>query len=164
MSPALSRGTLRRLSELFDRYVPLNAFTEDVRRALLSASKERKPSQAKPTKQRKKSDRTERRAEVRRLVMERAKGHCECCGISDALELDHFFGRARSESVPTCWALCPGCHRAKTLNRPDAAFWYQAFSYHCEPHGYQDAANMARNRLAFVEARSQLGERLKEGA
>jgi 5-methylcytosine-specific restriction endonuclease McrA len=99
-------------------------------------------------------------AGIRALCMLRAAGRCEHCGYVapdwEPLELDHFFGRARVESVETCWMLCRGCHRRKTNNDPVPSVWLELFAFHAEKHGYSDAARRARDRLAFVETRRLL--------
>jgi 5-methylcytosine-specific restriction endonuclease McrA len=108
----------------------------------------RKPKAAKQKSKR------EARAEVRAAVIERARGKCEACGAwSGQLQLDHFFGRARSESPETCWALDGNCHKLKTNNRPSAQRWLTIFADHCLLLGYAEAEARARKRLAFVEAR-----------
>lgn len=89
-----------------------------------------------------------RRALVRAACMSRAGDRCECCGVPGTalapLEMDHFLGRARSESVGTCWMLCRQCHRDKTENRPSANHWRVVFSLHQNNNGYDAAARSAR--------------------
>lgn len=95
-------------------------------------------------------------------VFTRAGAHCECgCGLqfgggAATAELDHFEGRARSESVESCWLLRRTCHRYKSESVPSAAAWLQTFIWHCKKHGYRAQAKKAEARLAFVEARSAL--------
>jgi hypothetical protein len=107
-------------------------------------------------------------AVVRALVMERAGNRCECgCGIhfsgenwrsfANEAEMDHFAGRGRRESLESCWALTRHCHHNKTRNWPSTEHWLTAFLIHCERHGYAAEATKARNRFAFVQARSELG-------
>lgn len=99
----------------------------------------------------KRATKREARQDVRGEVMKRASGCCEHCGASETdfspLELDHFFGRARAESVETCWALCRACHRRKTDNTPSAASWLQAFVTHAGLRGFADARSMAIRRF-----------------
>lgn len=78
------------------------------------------------------------RSAVRLAVEVRAKGSCEACELASLhpLEMDHFYGRARSESVETCWMLCRGCHREKTENLPSRRHWDVEFRIHCRWHGY----------------------------
>ena len=78
-----------------------------------------------------------------RLACElRAGGRCECCGTpfvpaSDhEAEMDHFYSRAFSESVETCWMLTRACHRSKTQNWPDRAVWDEHFKMHCRINHY----------------------------
>jgi 5-methylcytosine-specific restriction endonuclease McrA len=96
-----------------------------------------------------------KRQGVRALVMARAEGRCEHCDAAETnfspLELDHFFGKARSESAETCWALCRQCHRNKTDNTPSAASWLMAFITHAGFSGFTDARNMAVRRLNAME-------------
>lgn len=112
-----------------------------------------------PTRQRreaKRQSRRERTAEVRAAVMERAGGICECgCGtefrepsFNYSPQLDHFRGRARGESVESCWALTAYCHEQKTRNEPDAAAWLRKFAAHCRRHGYDREAQLAEARLS----------------
>jgi len=87
-----------------------------------------------------------------RLACElRAAGKCECCGTpfvpaSDhEAEMDHFHGRAFSESVETCWMLTRACHRSKTQNWPDRAVWDLAFAMHCKRHGYSFSPRLTKD-------------------
>lgn len=101
------------------------------------------------------------RAGVYALVDARAAGHCESCGahamaFMQPLEHDHFWGRAREESVESVWLVCHRCHRDKTENRPNAEFWLARFSDHCDRHGYARQAKKAESRLAVLEAKSGL--------
>lgn len=130
------------------------------------ASSKSRSEKRRPTKQKaaaKRADKNAETAAIRKAAMERAEGKCEFCGLPDGLfgrqlQLDHFAGRARSESVETCWVLCPPCHRAKTDSKPSAEAWLNAFLVHCDEHGYADASRQAEARLAFVSSRSSLGK------
>ncbi len=120
---------------------------------------------------------------IRDACFARAKGKCECgCGepVGDDFrssvypeargELDHMFGRGKGrlpQSVETCWVLRPGCHVAKTRNRPDAATWWRKFMVHAQRYtataksldaarAWANAATAAGARLAFVEVRRSL--------
>lgn len=106
--------------------------------------------------------------DLRIKVLERADGRCEKCGATGALEVDHMFGRGGGrkslQSIYTCWALCFACHRAKTRSEPSAADWLKAFiawaAYQSPGYGYGHACDIARKRLDFIEARSQLGKQV----
>lgn len=136
----------------------------ELRAALRPSPKKREATRAK-RKARESKAKTKREAtsEVRAAVMARADMECECgCGqwfggLLGAAELDHFWGKARAESVETCWALASHCHRLKTNNNPSARHWLLRFHAHCENHGYTTEAARARDRLAFVSARESLG-------
>lgn len=128
------------------------------------------PASARPAPVRRKPKPKEKRqatADVRAAVLERANGLCECgCARPFVLrgpELDHFFGRARSESVESCWVLRSDCHHRKTNNVPNAAVWLEKFRAHCVHYNYWDEAKKAGRRLAYVEAKEKLGQRLKAG-
>jgi len=161
MSPAISKRACRDLLahvRSVTRYAG-NVATNLLRaQAELERAVERKaPSPSKKARESKREAKRDRTAAVRELVMHRARGQCEfCTATSAALELDHFAGRARSESVESCWALCFSCHRAKTNNAPSAAYWLERFISHCERLGNWGEAARARSRLAFV-IRKQFG-------
>ena len=96
-------------------------------------------------------------------LITRCRGLCECgCGAKvPPGEVDHFFGRARSEETEaTCWVLSVRCHYAKTRNSPDASHWFRLFAAHCDRYDYFDAAKRARARLDFVDTRRGLGSAL----
>ena len=92
---------------------------------------------------------------VYEVVAERAAGRCEGCfhafglSLKDRPELDHFEGRARSESVETCWMLCGSCHAGKSANDPSKAYWLARFAIHAEKYGYRVALVAALKRLEF---------------
>lgn len=102
------------------------------------------------------AERTGATRATRGAVVSRAGGRCECCGAevtSRSGELDHFFGRARSELVETCWLLCNGqeggCHLGKTMNMPSRRFWLVRFHRHALKHGYARALQLAEQQLAL---------------
>lgn len=105
---------------------------------------------------------TARTSDVRTALVRRAGLYCECgCGQmfkgpGGVPQLDHFFGRARAESVETCWLLRTDCHERKTRNEPSRPFWLERFICHAEHHGYAPAAELARalldSRLLVDEA------------
>lgn len=79
-------------------------------------------------------------AELRAIVIARAAGCCEACGMaSGALEMDHWesgSGRRRPmQSAMTVWAICGTCHRHRTHNCPSAAHWNQVRRSFCERTG-----------------------------
>lgn len=89
---------------------------------------------------------------IRRKVVERANGWCECgCGKTVTEETghcDHQFGRAKAEeSVSSCWFLHPSCDHAKTVNSPSASYWLVRFVRHCEKHGYAAEKDRALTKL-----------------
>lgn len=95
-------------------------------------------------------------AAVRAAVVTRADGRCECgCGAPvPPGEVDHFFGRAKSEeSVANCWLLTPACHFAKTRNSPSARAWLVKFRAHAELHGYLEAQIRAESKDAWLKAK-----------
>lgn len=99
-----------------------------------------KPTALAVAKKSKRATRAQTIAEIRRTVMARAHGRCECgCRRRGPLELDHVFGGSKKrslESVETCWALLHEHHDDKTNNRPSAAFWAEKFRAHCLRQGY----------------------------
>lgn len=99
------------------------------------------------------------RASVRTEVMIRASARCENCGRIESefnhLEMDHFWGRARAESVETCWALCNECHRWKTANNPSRQFWLMRFVGHCKNFGYEAQRKKAGTEWDVIESMKQ---------
>ena len=104
---------------------------------------------------------------IRHLVFLRSRNHCECgCGrwiTEESMHLDHFWGRARQESVESCWALHPECDQLKTLNKPDWSAWGTRFLAHVrlramESTGiglqgrYLEQVRQAEARLNWMEA------------
>lgn len=91
---------------------------------------------------------------------ERAAGRCESCGLpfgiglTDRPECDHFFGRAKApETVENCWLIHSRCHRDKSDNFPTAAVWLLRFANHCLKHQYTEAAQRARDKLAWLTSK-----------
>lgn len=95
------------------------------------------------------------RKDCRAIVAARANGCCEACGArrGPALHWDHFWGRAREESVEGTWMLCARCDRSKTDNSPNRAFWLEAFGNHVRLHGF--AAQEAKVDRALTLERAQ---------
>lgn len=122
---------------------------DELRRAL----QPRKRRPADPRKTAKRESAKEKRSAVRDAVMSRANGYCEVCRIHSAcpLELDHFFGRARAESVDTCWAVCRWCHHKKTNNSPSAQHWLRAFIEWSGRYGFHESAAKAQARLDAIQ-------------
>lgn len=82
-------------------------------------------------------------AALREAVFTRANGRCEACNRffgNGLLQVDHWEGgggrRQASQGVETCWALCAGCHRERTLNSPSAAHWNLIRQSFCSRLGY----------------------------
>jgi hypothetical protein len=73
--------------------------------------------------------------------------------------MDHALSRRVPQSVANCWALTDTCHQRKTDSFGGAAAWLRLFVAHAEKHGYAAEAARARDRLAFVETRTALGDR-----
>lgn len=101
--------------------------------------------------------RTAARAKVRDLCALRAGPLCECgCGRRfsefNPAEMDHALGRARAESVETCWMLARSCHVDKTRSDPSAALWLRRFICHASFFGYHAEAEQARRRLEGIVA------------
>ena len=130
--------------------------TDELRRALRLKPK-RKPDTRKTAKQARRATKRLSRAAIRARVIARASGECECgCGRGfglpwGMLELDHQFGRARSESFETCWAIRADCHYDKTKNQPSVAYWLLKFIAHCKKHGYRQAQAKAEARLESLQ-------------
>lgn len=175
-SVRLSVKTVRAMFELARAHAgcpgpgPVLSFASiaEVERALRPSQKKKLVRKAnKAARETKAKTKREARADIREAVLKRADGRCEACATGftplNSAELDHFFGKARSEAVETCWALCRQCHAEKTDNEPSAADWLQYFVSHCGQFGYVSAAMWAKRRAAFVSVRSALSER-REGA
>lgn len=131
---------------------------------------------AKARKATKKASKRDETAAIREAVMKRADNHCECgCGYlfkgsnwlsyANEAELDHFFPKGRTkQTVKTCWALTRACHRLKTDNKPDAAFWLRRFICHAENHDYAAEARLARGRLESLELTAEAAALSREAA
>jgi hypothetical protein len=134
----------------------MHSVEADARFALEKAIRPRPVSSHRVRKERKRETMRERWAAVRQQVAQRAGPFCECgCGAVfsavDPGESDHFFGRARAESVETVWKLSRACHRQKTANHPSAALWLRCFIAHCHRHGYHAEMNRAQARLEALQ-------------
>jgi hypothetical protein len=101
---------------------------------------------------RKKESKAGLRRRNRAACVKRADGQCEWCGHSGGhLVWDHFWGRARDESVPGEWMLCLLCNHEKTENWPSHAEWLTRFRVHAGKHGY--TAQIAKvDRALTLEA------------
>lgn len=141
------------------------ALAEELLRAM---EPKRSVKAAKVRKTAKKRTKKEETAEIREALLARAGGVCEC-GCGEQLEgssfhwraeMDHFFPKARTrQTVKTCWLVAAHCHRMKTANDPDAAYWLEKFASHCETYGYTSEANRARALVqsqVLIEQASQL--------
>lgn len=113
-----------------------------------------KPVSRRSEKSRKKKQGTAELREIRATVMRRADGGCEACHIGAKLEMDHWLGgagrRREKQSAATCWALCAGplgCHRMRTENRPNAAWWNERFREHCTRHGFEFSPHIEKPAL-----------------
>jgi hypothetical protein len=100
------------------------------------------------------------RIDIRATVAARAGGCCENCGArrGKALHWDHFWGRAREESVESTWLLCPRCDREKTESWDDRAkkhnriAWLLRFGTHCFLHRYTDQIAKLDTAMALEHA------------
>lgn len=131
------------------------AVIAEVEAALRPSSKAtRAKSARRQEKKARKATKREAFRDVRALVVERAEGRCECGHHAPATghEADHFWGRARAESVESVWLLNSLCHKSKTLNQPSRAHWLQLFANHCDRHGYATEAAKARRELEAMAA------------
>jgi hypothetical protein len=103
---------------------------------------------------------------IRYQAFVRSSNHCECgCGrwvTEESGHLDHFWGRARQESIESCWFLHPECDLNKTLNKPDWASWGRRFLSRVnylaltttigKRELYLEQVKQAEDRIAWVEA------------
>lgn len=94
------------------------------------------------------------RKAVRKACADRAGGCCESCGTrrGEALHMDHFWGRAREESVESCWMLCARCDREKTENVGGRVEWLRRFGAHAALHGYREQETKVDAALALERA------------
>jgi hypothetical protein len=101
---------------------------------------------------------------VAEAVIERAAGRCECCDRPFAgdegrgrLTSDHMQGRARSESLETCWALRMDCHESKTANDPSAPHWLAKFALFAKRHSYWEAHDWALGEILWRTMKRRAG-------
>jgi hypothetical protein len=97
-------------------------------------------------------ERTGARKALRDAALTRAGGRCEATGLdlpAKVLEMDHFFGKARSENIETVWMLSPAAHIDKTRNHPTRRWWLERFRRHAVRHGYGRAIAMVDQQLAL---------------
>ena len=105
---------------------------------ITKGKKHTKPS-TKKRREKKKASRKELVQSVRPIVVARADGGCEACGLGTGpLEFDEFYGRRPADvTVEKTWMLCRYCHGEKTRNSPSRAHWDLEFEIHCRRHGYR---------------------------
>lgn len=152
-SVRLSAKTARWLLDMYERApASNNVVVQELRAALAKLSRVR--TRKAPTKKAKTAKRkTKRQAtkDVHAAVWARSGGRCEACekflGSFDPGEMDHFEGKARSESAETCWRLCASCHRRKHAAEPSRASWLRAFLAHCCRYDYTAPALKASDEL-----------------
>ena len=173
MSPqrvSLSRRDAEALLDLVEGRIGVQMFRESAAVGRLRSALKPSPTRTAAKKERraeraeKKATKREQRADVRAAVMARANGICECgCGHrldEDGFlfrpEMDHFFGKSRSESIETCWLLAAAHHERKTQNFPSRVAWLEKFIEHCQRHGYAEAAACARRDWATAETKAAL--------
>jgi hypothetical protein len=70
-----------------------------------------------------------------------------------ALHWDHFWGRARAESVESTWMLCPHCDLEKTDNKPSRIEWLNEFWDHCEWFAYVDEQEKVNRAITLQKAK-----------
>lgn len=61
-------------------------------------------------------------------------------------------------SVESVWLICPPCDTAR--HHGPAVEWLERFARHCVTHGYREMRAWADARIAFVNAKTQLGANL----
>lgn len=131
---------------------------------LCSALKPKKSVQA--SRKRRAQKKTEHRAEtsdVHAAVMMRAGGRCDNCRCESPLDLEHMFGRVKTpQSERNCWALCRGCHRAKTNGSAPWA-WFRVFAILAEKRGFKREAATALRDADWLESKAEARERLGPG-
>ena len=99
---------------------------------------------------------------IRNTCFERERHTCAACRAALAMELDHFRGKARAESVETCWALCRPCHREKTDNKPSRIHWLTLYARHCAIHRYTEALKWALDEISWCSTKAKLSDSKKE--
>lgn len=144
-APSLADMARRAKGVLATRVVGRRDSTE-WRRALKSKAKADAKAKSKAKK--------EARREVREACVARADGVCEACSrwTGESLHLDHFHGRAREESVESCWMLCPRCDSEKTENRPTRIYWLRVFRDHAIRRGYAAQVHKCATLIRLEEA------------
>ena len=164
MSPVLSRRSAEALLAYLPAYLPKDAsrLAGPLARAIAeleAALRKRKPSPSRKAKAAKRSRAMVTPESLRRQLGHRANLVCECgCGrhFNGTQTVDHFFGRARAESLETCWLIRSDCHQDKSENRPSAAYWLERFRAHAIRHSYWAEAARAGRRLDYVRARAAM--------
>jgi 5-methylcytosine-specific restriction endonuclease McrA len=144
---------------------------EWLRRALAPSTKRtRARTVARKVETAKRQTKREARDGVYAAVDRRAGGRCEACGHTlhslNPGEHDHFWGRARAETVESVWLCCRQCHREKTENRPSRATWLRRFIRHAGAFGYGREVRKAEAvlaSLADVEAARGVMEGVRHG-
>lgn len=96
----------------------------------------------------------EHRRDVYAAVDARSHGCCESCWVETHTQIpgvsrDHFWGRAREESVESVWRLCATCDHDKTNNRPNRKWWLGRFRRHAMLHGYAEQAEKVDRAVAL---------------
>ena len=124
---------VRRLRQAQDLAAELDNLESEIRAAGTRRNGKRTPSR----QAQRREERNERAAQIRAVVMERAGVNCEWCGAANLrLELHHVISgpsRRSAESVETCAAICPDCHRLLHRNSGAALvlarIWAERGSY-----------------------------------
>jgi hypothetical protein len=80
-----------------------------------------------------------------RWLPEEGGGYC----ILPAASTDHFWGRAREESVESCWHLCATHDREKTENIPTRVLWLRRFYMHAFRNGYHGQMDKASDAVVL---------------
>lgn len=164
---ALSRRTLLETRDVLvaaeDHGINIGGLVEAIDAVLRPSPKKKAAKKANTwLKKAKRLTKNAETSEKYRQVEARADGRCECgCGLvftsMHPPELDHFWGRGKGpQSASNTWMLTSLCHKAKTSNRPSAAYWLRLFIHHATKHNYVNEIARAGNRLNFVEARAEL--------
>lgn len=160
--PTLSRRTLLELRALVAAVDTREGGRSELLLTIETALKpKRSLAPARKRREAKKKTHREEIGAIREAVLQRAKGVCEACNNTCGdLEVDHFFGGSRRRSLQsetTCWALCPGCHREKTRNVPNASHWLTIFTIHASGYRYERAATLARQRNDALRIQGRAG-------
>lgn len=148
----------------------LGGFALDNIRDALRLRKAKPHATIKKARTLKKASKRAATRDIRALVAERAGDICECgCGRSFVgyggnAQLDHFDGKARSESFEACWLIRADCHRSKGLSIPSAKHWLEKFRAHCIRRGFWSEGSLAGRRLASAEYMEQHAPYMARGA